>query len=155
MEKALSGRELRFIDCYEQTWNGTRAALMAGYGNGTNEKTAANAASRLMKDPRVRDEIDRRRRAEFEALNINRETLTGRLAEIVSRCMEGKEHLSWNSDTKSWEPDGTWVMDTNGAIKALKLLGDSVGMFETKVAVSGVMGVEQYLKSLGESGTEF
>ena len=150
----LTPRERRFVDAYEQTWNGTEAALAAGYGKGKRNSCAA-IASRLLKTERIREEIARRRAEEYAALDISKETLTGKLADIVSRCMEGKPHLSWNSERHEWEPDGTWMFDANGAVKAIKLLGDSIGMFTEKVQVSGSLGLEQYLKTLEGSGSEF
>lgn len=155
MEKTEpSAKERAFIDAYERTWNATEAALMAGYGKG-NRRSGAVIGSRLLKKEHIRAAIEQRRREEYEALNISKETLTGKLATIMARCMEGTEHLSWNQESHQYEPDGTWMMDTKGALKAAELLGKSIGMFEDKVQLGASLSVEQYLQALESPAEEF
>ena len=48
-EKRLGEKQKRFVREWLADMNGTRAAIRAGYS----EKSAANTASRLMKDPAV------------------------------------------------------------------------------------------------------
>lgn len=62
----LTGKKAAFVDEYTIDMNQTRAAIRAGYSS----KTAASAASRLMKDPAVKAAIDEwraRRHAERTA----------------------------------------------------------------------------------------
>lgn len=147
LEKLLTPKERRFVWEYEKDWNGTRAAIRAGYS----EKSAAVIASRLLKKVNVAAYARARQRDQYEALNINKESLSIKLVRVLDQCMEGTEHLSWNSITREYEPDGTFVFDSKGATGALKLLGDSIGMYQQQVKVSGEMGVEAFLKSQPEN----
>lgn len=147
IEKHLKPKERRFVWEYEKDWNGTRAAIRAGYS----EKSAAVIASRLLKKVNVAAYARARQRDQYEALNINKETLSIKLNRVLEQCMEGTEHLSWNPVTREYEPDGTFVFDSKGANGALKLLGDSIGMYQQQVKVSGELGVEAFLKSQPEN----
>ncbi|MBQ8830841.1 MAG: terminase small subunit [Oscillospiraceae bacterium] len=147
IEKHLKPKERRFVWEYEKDWNGTRAAIRAGYS----EKSAAVIASRLLKKVNVAAYARARQRDQYEALNINKETLSIKLNRVLEQCMEGTEHLSWNPVTREYEPDGTFVFDSKGANGALKLLGDSIGMYQQQVKVSRELGVEAFLKNQPEN----
>ena len=144
LEKFLTPKERRFVWEYEIDWNGTRAAIRAGFS----QKSAAVTASRLLRKANVAAYARARQREQYEALNINREALSLKLVKVLDQCMEGTEHLTWNSDSKEYEPDGTFVFDSKGATNALKLLGDSIGMYQQQMHISGEIGVEEYLKNL-------
>lgn len=125
MPKELTQRQKRFVEEYLQHGNGTAAAIKAGYS----AKTAAGQASRLLKTPEVQKYRIELEGKLFQEMGISKAWVGLRLAEVVTRCMQGEPHLSWNPETRRKEPDGLWVFDPSGATKALKLLGDHVGMF--------------------------
>lgn len=60
-EKQLTDKQKRFVREWLVDMNGTRAALRAGYS----EKSAAQTASRLMKDPAVQDYRNRLLKEQF------------------------------------------------------------------------------------------
>ena len=150
LEKLLTPKERRFVWEYEIDWNGTRAAERAGYS----KKSAAVTASRLLKKAKVSAYARARQREQYEALNINRETLSIKMQRVFEQCMEGTPHLVWDSDAKEYVPDGTFVFDSKGANNALKMLGDSIGMFQQNIAHSGNIGIEQFLESLEQNGAD-
>ena len=141
---AISEKQKRFVREWMIDMNQTRAAIRAGYA----EKTAAVTASRLMKLPEVQEYRNALLKEEYESLGITRHTLAVHAAELFSRCFEGKEHLSWNPVTKSYEPDGTWCMDTNGAVKALKIQLEMLEKLEHKDAPATGGGLEELMKAL-------
>lgn len=152
LEKLLKPKQRRFVWEYEMDWNGTRAAIRAGYG----EKGAAVTASRLLKNANVAAYMRARQREQYAAMNINRETLSMKMQKVFEQCMEGTPHLVWDSETKEYVPDGTFVFDSKGANSALKMLGDSIGMFEQRVQHSGNIGIEEFLSSIpDEAADEF
>ena len=53
-KKPITDKQKRFVREWLVDMNGTRAAIRAGYS----EKSAAQTASRLMKDPAVREYRD-------------------------------------------------------------------------------------------------
>lgn len=145
--KLLSPKQRRFVWEYEMDWNGTRAAIRAGYG----EKSAAVTASRLLKNANVAAYVRARQREQYAAMNINRETLSMKMQKVFEQCMEGTPHLVWDSDAREYVPDGTFVFDSKGANGALKMLGDSIGMFEQHLKHSGTVSVEEFLKNQPEN----
>lgn len=152
LEKLLKPRERKFVWEYETDWNGTQAAIRAGYS----EKSASVTASRLLKNAKVAAYMRVRQREQYKAMNINKETLSAKLVKVLEQCMEGTPHLVWDSDAHEYVPDGTFVFDSKGANSALKLLGDSIGMFTQNINHSGGIGIEQFLEQQkGEEADEF
>jgi phage terminase small subunit len=118
-----SPRRQAFITNYLETGNGTKAAILAGYG----EKSAAAAASRLLRNPEVRTAIDAEllRRAELGGITatyvlngiraIAEDSTTRNADKLRAYELLGK-HLKLFSDnqetddkieiivTRSWEP---------------------------------------------------
>lgn len=147
LEKSLTERQRRFVSEYlSNGGNGTEAAIIAGYS----KKSAAAQASRLLNDAKVSAYRRARARQVYNNLGLTPEKIGLDLYEIVQRCMTAVPHLSWNSETHQWEPDGTYVFDAKGATRALELLGRMEGIFKDKLEVTG--GVEDYLRSLREDG---
>ena len=69
--KELSAKQKKFVHEWLIDLCGTRAAIRAGYS----EKSAAQTASRLMKDPAVREYRDALLKEEFDSLGITRHSL--------------------------------------------------------------------------------
>ena len=70
--------------------------------------------------------------------------------------------MVWDQDKRCYVPDGTWRFDSRGAAKAIEILGNTIGMFETKIKLESSESVEQYLKRReqeaqkeGQPGGEF
>lgn len=117
-EKRLGEKQKRFVREWLVDMNGTRAAIRAGYS----EKSAANTASRLMKDPAVQAYRDELLKAKFDELGITRHSLAVEVYEMMQKCKGGTPHMVWNSDTKTYEPDGTWEQNEKGLYKGAELL---------------------------------
>lgn len=117
-EKRLGEKQKRFVREWLADMNGTRAAIRAGYS----EKSAANTASRLMKDPDVQAYRDELLKAKFDELGITRHSLAVEVYEMMQKCKGGTPHMVWNSDTKTYEPDGTWKQNEKGLYKGAELL---------------------------------
>ncbi len=117
-EKRLGEKQKRFVREWLVDMNGTRAAIRAGYS----EKSAANTASRLMKDPAVQAYRDELLKAKFDELGITRHSLAVEVYEMMQKCKGGTPHMVWNSETKTYEPDGTWEQNEKGLYKGAELL---------------------------------
>lgn len=117
-QRQLSEKQRRFVREWLVDMNGTRAAVRAGYS----EKSAANTASRLMKDPDVQAYRDELLKAKFDELGITRHSLAVEVYEMMQKCKGGTPHMVWNSDTKTYEPDGTWEQNEKGLYKGAELL---------------------------------
>lgn len=117
-QRQLSEKQRRFVREWLIDMNGTRAAIRAGYS----EKSAANTASRLMKDPDVQAYRNELLKAKFDELGITRHSLAVEVYEMMQKCKGGTPHMVWNSDTKTYEPDGTWEQNEKGLYKGAELL---------------------------------
>lgn len=117
-QRKLSEKQRRFVREWLVDMNGTRAAVRAGYS----EKSAANTASRLMKDPDVQAYRNELLKAKFDELGITRHSLAVEVYEMMQKCKGGTPHMVWNSDTKTYEPDGTWEQNEKGLYKGAELL---------------------------------
>lgn len=116
--KELSAKQKKFVQEWLVDMNATRAAVRAGYS----EKSAANTASRLMKDPAVQAYRDELLKAKFDELGITRHSLAVEVYEMMQKCKGGTPHMVWNSDTRTYEPDGTWEQNEKGLYKGAELL---------------------------------
>lgn len=114
----LTAKQKRFVQEWMVDLCGTRAAVRAGYS----EKSAANTASRLMKDPDVQAYRNELLKAKFDELGITRHSLAVEVYEMMQKCKGGTPHMVWNSDTKTYEPDGTWEQNEKGLYKGAELL---------------------------------
>lgn len=148
-ETQLNEKQQRFVMEYLRNGgDGTRAAISAGYS----EKGAAVQACRLLSNDKVLAYKRAQARQVYNALGITPDQIGLEAWGIFKKCMAAEPHLSWNSETHAWEPDGTFVFDSRGALKALELLGKMEGVFREKVEISG--GIEDFLRSQAEKGEE-
>lgn len=146
LRRGLTDKQIRFVhELLANGGNQTQAAIAAGYS----EASAANQASRMMKNDKVA--AYKRACAEqlYKNLGITPEQIGLHLNEIFMRCMDAKPHETWDSEAKEYVPDGTWMFDSHGAMKALELLGKMCGAFEDRVKVDAGETIERYLASLG------
>lgn len=74
----LTDKQLRFVLEYMIDNNGTQAAIRAGYS----PNTAESQASRLLRNAKVRAEVDRRKQSVAESLEIDLKWLIREAAEV-------------------------------------------------------------------------
>ncbi len=101
MVPALPGKRARFVEEYLVDFNGTQAAIRAGYS----VRTAYSQASRLLNDVKVRAELDRRRRDLIERKELSQD----RVLEEVRRL--------------AFHPIQPGIHSASQKIRALELLG--------------------------------
>ena len=117
-EREISEKQKRFVREWLTDFNGTRAAVRAGYS----EKSAAQTASRLMKDPAVQAYRNQLLKQEYAALGVTRHSLATEVWRMMQECRGGAPHMVWNSATREYEPDGTWEQNEKGFYKGAELL---------------------------------
>lgn len=147
-QKQLSEKQRRFVREWLVDMNGTRAAVRAGYS----EKSAANTASRLMKDPAVQAYRNELLKAKFDELGITRHSLAVEVYEMMQKCKGGTPHLVWNSDTRTYEPDGTWEQNERGLYKGAELLSRLLDKLD---GAAEDEGADDYEKMLTGGSREF
>ncbi len=114
MNEALNPRQDQFVDEYLLDGNGTQAAIKAGYSS----DTAAQQASRLLRNVKVQQAIAERQRQLAERRLWDRERL---VSEAESNLHLAREHKQMGS--------------ANGA---LELIGRVTGLLTTKPPAQNV-----------------
>ena len=103
---ALRGKEERFCQEYVIDYNGTKAAIRAGYNPGD----AANRAYRLMKKAEIAARVRELEKELADRLALSQEQVVLQLKKQYDECQAEKDHKN--------------------ALKALELMGKHLGMFE-------------------------
>lgn len=135
MSEEITEREELFCHEYLQDLNKTRAYMRA-YGN-DNYASSAVSASRLFKNPNILTRIDELMKERNDSLKIDAAYVLENLISISQRCQQNEEVKEWDYEEKCMKGTGEYQFDSNGANKALELIGKHLGMFKEKVEHSG------------------
>lgn len=131
----LSEKKKRFVEEWVIDYNGTRAAVAAGYS----EKTAASQASRLLKDHEIRVYAVELREKQAEEAGVTAVEVIRGLREVRDRCMQAVPVQEWDPLEHTYvDSEKEYTFDSKGANTALRNLGESIGMFKNKLEVEGI-----------------
>lgn len=136
MRKELSGHQRKFIGEYMKDQNAAQAAVRAGLNYGS--------ADRLMANPAVKAEIEKRLKVVEEKANVSAIYVLSSLKEVAERCMQrvpvmirdpddGRRMIHKTEEDKHGVDQGVWEFDSNGANRALELLGKHLKLFTDRV----------------------
>lgn len=135
---ALSDKHELFAREYCVDLNATQAAIRAGYS----ENTAKQQGSRLLTNADIRARIEELQGKRAEKLELDAHWVLNRLVEVTQMSMQAKPVEKWDYNEKKLIETGEYVYDSQGANKALELIGKHLGMFKDKVEHSGNIGVQ-------------
>lgn len=143
MEKGLSERELLFCREYARCYNGTQAAKAVGYGTrkdgSYNEKSARQAAYRLLKREDIKAEIDRLLKNAANESGATPLYITEQLKAVADRCMqEVKPELAFDAGERKMVETGDYVFNARDAVSALKALADIQGLKSEKLRLGNI-----------------
>ncbi len=134
----LNQRQQDFVDAYILSGNATEAARKAGYS----ENTAESQGSRLLKNAKVSDSIERRRKVAADKVDISAASILRRLNQVADRCMQAEPVMKFDPVMGSMvhettaDGEGIFEFDSSGANRALELLGKNQKLFTEKIEVS-------------------
>ena len=148
VKKAITDKQKRFVREWLVDMNGTRAAIRAGYS----EKSAAQTASRLMRDPAVRAYRDALLKEEFDSLGITRHSRAVEVWRVYERCAAATPVLQWDSNLREYIESGDWQFDAKGCLKALGMLN---GMLERMERSEDEDDTDSYEEMISSGGREF
>ena len=159
----LTAKQIRFVDEYLVDFNGTQAAIRAGYS----EKTAAATAARLLRNVNIQAEISRRQKDLQRRTEVTQERVVMELARVAfadatdfvqveTRIINRGEvkvpiELAVHKETAELSADqraaiASIKQGANGVeiklhdkIKALELLGRHIGMFNNKLDIKATI----------------
>ena len=123
-------RQIQFAQEYVVDFNGKQAAIRSGYS----EKTAESQASRLLRNVKVRSEIERLL-----------EDPIGKRNETRERILSELEAMAYTDDAIEVREDKEGnILDVSrrDKLRAIELLGKMHGLFTEKVDVSGGLALE-------------
>lgn len=147
---ALSAKRRAFIEQYLRDFNGTQAAIRAGYS----ERSARVSACKILARPEVQAEIQRR----LAELKMGTDEVLLRLTEqaraeyagylnddgtvdLQRMLDDGKAHLVRGT---KWDRQGNLVVEFYDAQAALVQIGRAHGMFIDKTALTDPSGEHEY-----------
>lgn len=134
----LTAQQELFCQEYIVDYNGTQAAIRAGYS----EKTADVQAVRLLRNVKVLSRVRAIQKDRLEKLAVTQESVILKLLEIYDRCMQAKPVLEWDYNERKYVETGHYTFDSKGALSALEMIGKHLAMFTNKVEHSGNIGTE-------------
>lgn len=123
----MTKKQQRFCEEYVIDYNGTQAAIRAGYS----EKSAYSQASRMLKNAEVLARVRELQHEQVKRLSVSADYVILKLLETREKCMEPVPVLDFEGN-----PTGEYSFDSRGALKALELLGRHLGMFEDRLKVA-------------------
>ena len=134
-----------FVRQYALTGNGKKAAMAAG----STEKSAAVAASRMLKKDNILARVREEQKRLAEEACISEQFVLLTLKDIMEKCMAAQPVMEWDPEQHCKVETGEYVFDSKGALKAAELIGEYLGIFTNNVKLSGAMPV-QIVDDLGE-----
>lgn len=135
----LNRKHMHFIDAYMATNNAAEAARQAGYSEGN----AKQQGSRLLKDPDIQAEIERRASERSDKYKMTADRV---LEELVDTLEVLKAEVKPKRNSKTGKPltneDGNpvYTRDNNGIMKCLELIGKIRGVDAFKESVDMEIG---------------
>lgn len=124
----MTDKQINFCREYVKDYNGTQAAIRAGYS----KKTAAVKANQLLKNQDILNTIKQFQKELVESSCLTEEKVIAKVEEILDRCMSAEPVMEWNYEEHRYEPTGEYQFDSKGALKAIEMLGKHLGMFDKK-----------------------
>lgn len=129
---ALNDKQKLFCQEYLKDLNATKAAIRAGYS----EKTARNIACENLTKPNIQQYIQDLQEGIQKRNQITIDEIMTDLIEVKNRCMQNVPVMYFDKVEKEWKHEGKeygeplYKFDSNGATKALDLLGRIIGAYE-------------------------
>lgn len=136
--RKLTDKQEMFVREYLCDLNATQAAIRAGYSS----KTAEAIGYENLRKPQINARIEELKTARHKKLELDAQWVLDKLTEVVSKSLQEKEVEKWDYAEKKLLGTGEYVYDSQGANKALELIGKHLGMFKDKIEHSGNVGVQ-------------
>jgi phage terminase small subunit len=134
--KKLTEKEKMFVKEFLIDLNATQGAIRAGYS----QKTAAEIGYENLRKPHIQEALKEAMKKRAEKTELTAEYVIDHLMELVQRCMQKEPVMEWDYAKRRLEQavdedgKGIWQFDSMGANKALKSLGEHLGMFKKVIA---------------------
>ena len=114
-----------FCQEYIVDFNGTQAAIRAGYS----ERTARVQASQLLANPNISARVRELQDERISRLSLDQNFVVLQIVDTIQQCKGGYPVKTLNPKTGKYEEIGMYQFDSRGTLKGLELLGTHLGMF--------------------------
>lgn len=131
----MTPKQEQFVREYVIDFNGTQAAIRAGYS----EKSAKVEASRLLTNADVSCAIAELVEEKKQRCKVDADYVVQNLTEILERSKSGQIKMRFDPVEREMvavrddEGRPVWEFDSMGANKAAELIGKSIGMFTDRI----------------------
>lgn len=132
MATELNERYEKFAREYVVDYNGTQAAIRAGYS----PKSAKTQASRLLTFDNVLARVRELQAETAKRQAISEDKVILALWNVYERCMTAVPVTEYDPISRQMVETGEYVFDSKGALRALELVGKHLGMFKDKMELS-------------------
>ena len=128
----LNEKQKKFCQEYIIDFNGTQAAIRAGYS----KKSAKAIASENLTKPDIQEYLNELINKRNERLEFSQDDVMRDLIEVKNRCMQKVPVLYYDKQDKMLKQEvdengeGVWKFDAQGANSALDKLARHVGFYE-------------------------
>lgn len=119
----LNERQKQFCEEFIIDFNGTQAAIRAGYS----KKTARNIATENLTKPNIQAYIKELIESRNKRTKITQDEVVANIVEVMQRCMQAKPVTFMGRQVKDEEGNNLWKFDSQGANKALDMLMKHTG----------------------------
>ena len=132
MAKELNDKQKLFCQEYMKDLNATQAAIRAGYS----AKTANRIGSENLSKLDIQEYIQELQEGIKKRNQITVDEIMQDLIEVKNRCLQNVPVMYFDKIDKEWKHEGkedgepVYKFDSNGATKALDLLGKIIGAYE-------------------------
>ena len=127
----LTRKQELFCQEYIVDYNGTKAAIRAGY----EERSARQMASRMLAKDNIRSRVRELQAEQVKRLAVSQDYVVQQLVSVYKKCSEPEQVMEWDGEAHEYMATGKYTFDSKGANKALELLGKHLGMYQDKVSV--------------------
>lgn len=128
-----------FVREYPKDFNATQAAIRAGYAT----KGARTRGAELLTNSVIQEElsrqVDRRNQAIEKKTDVSSTWVIDKLKTTVERCMQITPVME--KIDGQWKATGEFTFMFQGSNAALKMIGDHLGMWKTKIDLSGSIDI--------------
>lgn len=131
----LTDKQEMFCHEYLVDLNATQAYIRVF--NPDSYDSARTESSKLKANPNIRARIKELMDIRSANILVDAGYVVESLIEVAKKCQQEEPVLKWDSDSRSMVETGEFQFDSNGANKALELIGKHLGLFTEKVEHSG------------------
>ena len=122
----LNERQKQFCNEYLIDFNGTQAAIRAGYSKKTANRIASENLSKLGIQAYLKELIENRN----ERTKITQDEVIRDIIEVKNRCMQKAPVVFMGKQVQDENGNNLWKFDSQGANKALDMLAKHTGVYE-------------------------